>query len=69
MNQTGLYMTVVGFIGQSILQRGDSCKSVAVHHPEPDYYSLSTWKSRKTPHDPSYYPPPPIPAVIQCWYA
>ena len=38
--------------------------------PDPDYYSLPTSRSQKTPHDPnSYYPPPPDLAKIQHWYA
>ena len=37
--------------------------------PNPDYYSLSTRRSQKPPHDANgYYPPPPDPADIQHWY-
>ena len=38
--------------------------------PNPDYYGLPTRKSQKALCDPnSYYPPPPNPADVQCWYA
>ena len=38
--------------------------------PDPDYYSSATRRSQKLPHDPnSYYPQPPNPADVQCWYA
>ena len=38
--------------------------------PDPDYYCLPTRRSQKAPCDPNgYYPPPPDPADIQCWYA
>ena len=37
--------------------------------PDPDYYSSSTRRTQKPPHDPNgYYPLPPDPADIQCWY-
>ena len=38
--------------------------------PDPDYYGIPTRRSQKAPHDSNgYYPPPPDPADVQCWYA
>ena len=38
--------------------------------PDPDYYNPPPNRSQKPPCDPNgYYPPPPDPADVQCWYA
>ena len=37
--------------------------------PDPDYYGSSMRRTQKPPCDPNgYYPPPPDPADIECWY-
>ena len=38
--------------------------------PDLDYYGTSSRRSQTQPHNPNgYYPPPPDPVDIQCWYA
>ena len=37
--------------------------------PDEDYYGPPLRRSHTQPHDPAgYYPPPPDPADVQCWY-
>ena len=38
-------------------------------NPDPDYYGTLSRRLHTQPHDPNgYYPPPPDPADVQCWY-
>ena len=38
--------------------------------PDPDYYGTPSMRSQTQPcNSTGYYPPPPDPADVQCWYA
>ena len=50
-------------------EEGTLISQLQYSSPDPDYYGLPTRRSQKTPCDPNgYYPPPPDPADVQCWY-
>ena len=47
----------------------NSINQLQYSSPDPDYYATPSRRSQTQPHDPNgYYPLPPDPADVQCWY-